>query len=91
MSTKKDVELRSESSMSEKLETTSQSQKPLLLNYILCQLENKPKPASIKDFESWEQLANFYNPNWRAQALCTFIVDHKRANSSLTNRLANTP
>ncbi|CAF4830986.1 unnamed protein product [Pieris macdunnoughi] len=90
MSTKKDVELRSESSMSEKLETSvllkfikpfdgsrdklcsfinncdnafklaSQSQKPLLLNYILCQLENKAETAaSIKDFESWEQLSQF--------------------------------
>ncbi|CAH4033560.1 unnamed protein product [Pieris brassicae] len=38
----------------------SQSQKPLLLNYILCQLESKAETvASIKDFESWEQLSQF--------------------------------
>lgn len=120
-SKKTDVELRSESSLPERIDTNilfkfikpfdgsrdklcsfinncdnafkiaSASQKPILLDFILCQLEGKAESAaSIKDFDSWEQLSTFLQSQFGERKHYAHLLSELQESQQQTNEPIST-
>lgn len=75
------------------IELASEIQKPIILKYILCQLERKAELAcSIKDFQTWDQLKEFLKTQFSDRKhyshLLTVLQESRQGQSESVNQYA---